>query len=304
MKRIAALALILAANQAAAQTECDSVSFSDVGWTDITTTTSAAKQVLEALGYDVDVSVLSVPVTFASLASGDRDVFLGNWLPAQESAIRKYLDDGSIELVNENLTGTIYTLAVPAYTYDKGLQTYADIAEFGDDLDYTIYGIEPGNEGNAYLVSLIDENKFDLGDFKVRESSEQGMLSQVRRAYDREEDVVFLGWAPHPMNANFDLKYLPGGEDFFGGEGAVNTVTRKGFVEECPNVGKLLEQMDFTMDMENEVMGKILDDGEDPDEAVQAWVSAHPDILDGWLEGVITTSGEPGLPAVKEAFGL
>ncbi|WP_424931121.1 choline ABC transporter substrate-binding protein [Amaricoccus macauensis] len=304
MKRTAALALILAAGQASAQTACDSVSFSDVGWTDITTTTSAAKQVFEALGYDVDVSVLSVPVTFAALSSGDTDVFLGNWLPAQEGAIGPYLDEGSIETVNTNLEGTIYTLAVPAYTYDKGLQSYADISKFAEELDETIYGIEPGNEGNAYLVSLIEEDKFGLGEFEVRESSEQGMLSQVRRAYDREEDVVFLGWAPHPMNANFDLEYLPGGEDFFGGEGVVNTVTRKDFVAECPNAGKLLEQMDFTMEMENTVMGAILDDGEDPDDAVQAWIKENPAILDSWLEGVTTTDGEPGLPAVQEAFGL
>lgn len=304
MKRTATLALILAATQASAQTSCDSVSFSDVGWTDITTTTSAAKQVFEALGYDVDVSVLSVPVTFASLSGGDTDVFLGNWLPAQESSIRPYLDEGSIETVNTNLEGTIYTLAVPAYTYEKGLQTYADIASFADELDETIYGIEPGNEGNVYLVSLIEEDKHGLGNFEVRESSEQGMLSQVRRAYDREEDVVFLGWAPHPMNANFDLEYLTGGEEFFGGEGVVNTITRKGFVEDCPNAGKLLQQMDFTMEMENSVMGAILDDGENPDDAALAWIQENPSILDGWLEGVTTTSGEPGLPAVKEAFGL
>jgi glycine betaine/proline transport system substrate-binding protein len=304
MKRTAALALILLAGQANAQTACDAVSFSDVGWTDITTTTSAAKQVFEALGYGVKVSVLSVPVTFAALSSGDTDVFLGNWMPSQESAIRPYLEDGSIESVNENLPGTIYNLAVPAYTYEKGLQSYDDLAEFADDLDGTIYGIEPGNEANAYLVGLIEEDKHGLGEFEIKESSEQGMLSQVRRAYDREEDVVFLGWAPHPMNANFDIEYLTGGEEFFGGEGIVHTVTRKGFVEDCPNAGKLLQQMDFTMEMENTVMGAILDDGEDPDAAVQAWIETNPSILDGWLEGVTTTEGEPGLPAVKEAFGL
>jgi glycine betaine/proline transport system substrate-binding protein len=304
MKRTAALALILMAGHASAQTACDSISFSDVGWTDITTTTSAAKQVFEALGYNVNVSVLSAPVTFAALASGDTDVFLGNWMPSQESAIRPYLEDGSIDSVNDNLTGTIYNLAVPTYTYEKGLKSYDDLATFADDLDQTIYGIEPGNEANVYLVGLIEEGKHGLGEFEIKESSETGMLSQVRRAYDREKDVVFLGWAPHPMNVDFDIQYLTGGEEFFGGRGVVHTVTRKGFVEDCPNAGKLLEQMDFTMDMENEIMGMILGDKMEPDTAVQEWISAHPSILDGWLEGVTTTSGEPGLPAVQEAFGL
>ena len=304
MLRSSALALVLIAGQASAQAQCDSVSFSDVGWTDITTTTSVAKQLFEALGYDVDVSVLSVPVTFASLSGGDIDVFLGNWMPAQSGAVQPYLDDGSIVSVHENLQGTIYTLAVPAYTYEKGLKDFADIAKFSEELDDTIYGIEPGNEGNDYLVSLTEANTHGLGEFEVKESSEQGMLSQVRRAVDRDEDIVFLGWAPHPMNVNFDLKYLTGGEEFFGGEGVVNTLTRKGLVEECPNVGKLLTQLDFDLGMESEIMGSILNDGEDPDEAVLAWITANPGVLDAWLDGVTTTGGEEALPVVKSAFGL
>nr|WP_246002397.1 choline ABC transporter substrate-binding protein [Pacificibacter maritimus] len=306
MLRTTAIALALAATTgtAFADTACESVSFSDVGWTDITTTTSIAKHLLTGLGYDVDVSVLSVPVTFASLSGSDVDVFLGNWMPAQNGAVEKYLEDGSIESINVNLTGTNYTLAVPAYTYEKGLKDFADIAKFADELDETIYGIEPGNEGNDYLVSLAEANTHGLGEFEVKESSEQGMLSQVRRAYDRGEDVVFLGWAPHPMNVNFDLKYLTGGEEFFGGEGVVNTLTRKGFVQECPNVGKLLTQLDFTMSMESEIMGAILNDGEDADDATKAWITANPTVLDAWLDGVTTTAGDEGLSAVKTSLGL
>jgi len=294
----------LAASTSMAFAQCDEVVFSDVGWTDITTTTSATKQVLEALGYEVDVKVLSVPVTFASLEKDDVDVFLGNWIPAQNAAIKPYLDSGEIEQVAVNLEGTKYTLATPTYAYDAGLKSYADIHKFADELDNKIYGIEPGNEGNGYLVSLTEENKYDLKDFEIIESSEQGMLAQVARAYEKKEPVVFLGWEPHPMNANFDLKYLPGGEDFFGGEGQVYTTTRKGYVEECPNVGKLLTNLKFTLPMENEIMGAILDDGEDADDATMAWMKAHPEVLDTWLDGVTTKDGEPGLAAVKSAFGL
>ncbi len=257
---LSALALLAAASPALSQESCTSVSLSDVGWTDITATTSAAKQVLEALGYEVDVQVLSVPVTFEALSSGDLDVFLGNWMPSQQSAIQPYLDDGSIETVGVNLEGTKYNLAVPAYLYDQGLQSYEDMAEFQEALNGEIYGIEPGNEGNTYLISLTESGGPFEG-FEVVESSEQAMLAQVRRAVDNEEPVVFLGWEPHPMNANFPLKYLEGGDDFFGGQGNVYTVTRKGFSQECPNVAKLLQNMKFTLPMENEMMGLMLDEG-------------------------------------------
>lgn len=299
---VCAAALVLSAVPAMAA--CDKVTFSDVGWTDITTTTAATKLVLDALGYDVDIKILSVPVTFSALESGDIDVFLGNWMPAQTSAITPYLDAGSIEAVSVNLEGTKYTLAVPTYTYEAGLKTYADIAKFRDELDEKIYGIEPGNEGNAYLVSLTEEDKFGLKGFSIVESSEQGMLAQVERAVKKEEPVVFLGWEPHPMNANFSLKYLTGGEDFFGGEGVVHTVTRKGYTAECPNIAKLLTNLKFTLPMENEIMGAILNDGADPADAATAWIKNNPSVLDGWMDGVTTKDGGEGLAAVKSSLGL
>ena len=301
---LSALALVAAAGPALAQAECREVVLSDVGWTDITTTTSVAKQVMQALGYDVNVKVLSLPVTFASLENDDLDAFFGNWMPSQTAALTPYLESGEIEQVAVNLEGTKYNLAVPTYTYEEGLQSYDDLQKFEDELDATIYGIEPGNEGNAYLIGLTETGANGLGNFEVKESSEQGMLSQVRRAVDRNEPIVFLGWEPHPMNANFDIRYLKGGEEFFGGEGQVHTVTRKGFSEECPTLGTLLKQMKFTLPMENEIMGLILDEGQQADAAVRTWIGEHPDVVDPWLEGVTTVDGEPGLPAVKKAFGI
>jgi glycine betaine/proline transport system substrate-binding protein len=283
---------------------CDTVSFSDVGWTDITTTTSIAKHILTALGYKVDVKILAVPVTYASLKSGDVDVFLGNWMPAQSGEIKPYLDKGEVESIAVNLEGTKYTLAVPTYTYDAGLKEFKDIVKFSKELDNKIYGIEPGNEGNAYLVKLTKENTHELSKFNVVESSEQGMLAQVKRAYAAKKPVVFLGWEPHPMNSNFSLKYLKGGEEFFGDEGVVNTVTRKGFSADCPNVAALLKNMKFTLAMENQIMGNILDDGMEADKATAAWLKANPTVLTPWMAGVTTKDGKPGLDAVKAKLGL
>ena len=61
------------------------VRFSDVGWTDVTATTALVTQLLRTIGYSPTITVLSVPVTFASLQNNDIDVFLGNWMPAQEA---------------------------------------------------------------------------------------------------------------------------------------------------------------------------------------------------------------------------
>ena len=194
---LSALALSAIASQAVAN--CDSVTFSDVGWTDITATTAATTVLLEALGYDTDVKVLSVPVTYTAMAEGDIDVFLGNWMPTMEADIAPFREAGTVETVRENLEGAKYTLAVNKAAKDMGIADFADIAANADALEGKIYGIEPGNDGNRLIQSMIDGDAFGLSGFEVVESSEQGMLAQVARATDKGEPVIFLGWEPHPM---------------------------------------------------------------------------------------------------------
>ena len=43
---------------------CDKIVFSDVGWTDITATTATSALILNALGYETEIKLLSVPVTY------------------------------------------------------------------------------------------------------------------------------------------------------------------------------------------------------------------------------------------------
>ena len=296
---------ILAAAPALA--DCDTINFSDVGWTDITATTAATTVVLDALGYETDIKVLSVPVTYTSMANKDIDVFLGNWMPTMEADIAPYREAGTVDTVRANLEGAKYTLAVNKVAADLGITSFDTIAAQAEALEGKIYGIEPGNDGNRLIQSMIDDGAFGLNDFEVVESSEQGMLAQVARADRRGEPVVFLGWEPHPMNANFDLTYLEGGDDWFGpnlGGATVYTNTAAGFVEECPNVGKLLGNLEFTLAMENEIMGAILDDGQDPDQAAMAWLTANPDALGSWLDGVTTKDGGDAVAAVKGKLGL
>lgn len=302
--RLTALAAAaLAAGPAFA--DCTSVTFSDVGWSDITATTAVATTLLDALGYETNTLVLSVPVTYTSMANGDVDVFLGNWMPTMEADIAPYREAGTVDTVRRNLTGAKYTLATNAAGAELGITDFAKIAAQAEALDGKIYGIEPGNDGNRLILDMIESDAFGLSGFEVVESSEQGMLSQVARADRRDEPVVFLGWEPHPMNAAYDMTYLSGGDDWFGpnfGLAEVYTNTRAGFVTECPNLGAFLNNLEFTLAMENEIMGAISTDGAMPEAAATAWLSANTDAISPWLEGVTTADGGDAMAAVTAAL--
>ncbi|QLF71058.1 choline ABC transporter substrate-binding protein [Peteryoungia desertarenae] len=304
---VSMLAIGAAPAMAAEAESCSTVRFSDVGWTDITATTAVASVIAEALGYEAETSLLSVPVTYSSLKNNDIDVFLGNWMPTMEADIAPYREDKSVEIFGPNLEGAKYTLATNAAGAALGIKDFSDIAKHKDALEGNIYGIEPGNDGNRLIMDMIDNNQFELGEFEIVESSEQGMLAQVARAVKDEKPIVFLGWEPHPMNSNFELTYLSGGDDVFGpdfGGATIFTNTRAGYVAECPNIGKFITNLRFSLQMENEIMGKILNEGKEPEAAAIEWLKANPGPVAPWLAGVTTKDGGDPLPAVKAALGL
>jgi glycine betaine/proline transport system substrate-binding protein len=280
---------------------CKSVRFADVGWSDIAATTGLASVVLEGLGYKPTVTMASVPITFAGIKSKQIDAFLGYWNPSMTPIIEPFVKAGQIKVLDQaNLVGAKYTLAVPAYLYDKGLKSFSDIAKFEKELDGKIYGIESGNDGNALIQGMITKNEFGLKGFKMVESSEAGMLAEVQRATRGNKAIVFLGWEPHPMNIQMKLKYLEGGDAVFGpnlGEAKVFTAIPTTYEARCPNVAALLKNLQFSTGMENTVMLSIVDKAK-PMQAAKTYLKKNPRVLDGWLKGVKTFSGQEGLPAV------
>lgn len=297
------LGLAPLAAQAGDPASCRTVKLSDIGWTDVTSTTATAALILKDLGYRPKIDLLSVPVTYASMKNKNIDVFLGNWMPSMTADIKPFKADHSVDVIRANLTGAKYTLAVPTYTYDKGLKDFSDIQKFAGPLHDKIYGIEPGNDGNRHVLDMIHKNMFGVGHFQLVESSEQGMLAEVARAVRDHKPIVFLGWEPHPMNQEFKMSYLTGGDALFGpnyGEATVYTNTRAGYVKQCPNVGKFLQNLSFTLPMEDTMMGMILTKHMDPAVMVKTYLKAHPDVLKPWLQGVTTFDGKPGLPVVQK----
>ncbi|MDN3695849.1 choline ABC transporter substrate-binding protein [Vibrio cortegadensis] len=287
----------------AAANQCETVRFSDVGWTDITATTAVTTELLKGMGYKTKIDLLSVPVTYSSMANGDIDVFLGNWMPTMEGDIAKYREAGTVETVRANLEGAKYTLAVPKYVYDAGVKSFADLAKYSDKFKGRIYGIEPGNDGNRLIQSMIDSDAFGLKEFSLVESSEAGMVSQVSRAVRRNQWIAYLGWAPHPMNSNVEMEYLSGGDDFFGpnyGGANVYTNVRHDYLSECKNVGQLLQNLNFTLEMENELMEAILNQSVKPEKAAQKWIAENPQQVELWLKNVKSQTGESAQKAVTQ----
>ncbi|MDX1726083.1 MAG: choline ABC transporter substrate-binding protein [Pseudomonas sp.] len=306
MKRLNALAagclltLVSSPLLAAEDASCQKVRIGVVGWTDVVATTAVAAELLEGLGYSTTQTQASQQIIFAGIQKQQIDVFLGYWKPIMDDNIKPFLAKKAVRVAPEpSLNDAIAVLAVPTYSAEAGLKTFADIARFKEQLDGKIYGIEAGSGANTAIKKMIDSNQFGLGDFKLIESSEAAMLTAVTRAVKNNKPVVFFGWKPHPMNIQMPITYLSGSEDLFGpndGAATVSTVTAPDYAQRCPNADRLLSGLRFTSAQEAELMQPIMA-REAPDKVARAWIKANPAVVKDWLAGVTSFDGSSSADA-------
>ncbi|KJH83702.1 choline ABC transporter substrate-binding protein [Pseudomonas sp. KSR10] len=286
---------------AADDASCQEIRLGAVGWTDVVATTAVASELLGRLGYETTQTQASQQIIFAGIQKNQIDAFLGYWKPIMDDNIKPFLDRDAVKVAPEpSLDDAIAILAVPTYTAEAGLKTFADIARFKDQLDGKIYGIESGSGANTAIQKMIDEDQFGLGEFTLVESSEGAMLTAVKRAVRAEKPVLFFGWKPHPMNIQLSITYLTGSENVFGpndGAATVSTVTAPDFAQRCPNADRLLTGLRFTSAQEAELMAPIMD-RQAPDQVARAWLKANPEVVKAWLAGVTSFDGKSGADAV------
>lgn len=299
MKRfVLALVLALSFSLASAQ----EVSFGYVEWPGVTVKTHVASEILSTLGYDTEMSSLSVPLVLRGVASGDLDAFLGVWVPSMNGLIDPYFDEGSVTQIAVNLNETVYRPAVPTYVYEAGVTSLADLTAYSERFEQDFYAIEPGNDGNQIMLDAVANGTYGLSDWEIVESSTEAMLAAVGRATDREEWIVFLAWSPHWMNAVYDIRYLDDPEGIWGSDGYVATVMNTESMEAMPNVTQFLAQLQVTPEMQNLWIDRYSRQGGDPAEVARTWISENLDVVLQWADGVTTASGDPASDVLSARF--
>ena len=142
------------------------------------------------------------------VGSGDLDAFQDVWLPNHAQLLSEV--EGDVVQLGDWYQGQIeFGIAVPSYMTD--VTTMGDL---NPSNVHQIYGIEPG----SVIMERIPEEVEPVYNLqpKLVESRPAGMLSEVDRLYNEEEEFAFIGWRPHGMNRVYDFKYLEDPQDALG----------------------------------------------------------------------------------------
>lgn len=159
---------------------------------------------------------------------------------------------------------------------------------YGEELEYTITGIEPGAGITGQTQSVLEEYE-NLEGWELLESSTVGMLGSLDEAIKNEEPIIITGWTPHWKFSKYDLKFLDDPKGVYGGEEDINTIVRKGLEEEMPNAYKILDQFNWEpADMEAVMFAAQEVSFE---EAVSQWIEENQAKVDEWVEGTEKVDG-------------
>ena len=280
----------------------ETINFGTVDWPEAIAKTNVASTVVDALGYETDISEVSVPLVFQGLETGDLDVFVEAWFPTMQTNMDE-IDQESVTSAATNLPEATFSVAVNREACDAGVTSHEDLDQFADRFEAggtpTIYGIEPGNDGNQVVIDMIENDTYGLGDWEIVESSTNGMLSEVESRVDEGEWVAFTGWEPHWMNNRFDMCLLEDPEEAWGGTSHVETLLNAEFAEGNPELDKFFGQMIVNKDIQANLIDQIDNSGKEPEQVALDWLNENTELTDQWLDDVKAADGTDGAEALK-----
>ncbi|MEV7611016.1 glycine betaine ABC transporter substrate-binding protein [Microbacterium sp. NPDC089320] len=249
-------------------------------WTDGLSTAYLLQDQLEKIGYTVEMKTLTeAGPLYTGLAQGDVDIYPSAWPELTHAEYMKtYGED--IEDLGAYYDNAKLTIAVPEYS---DLNSIEDLAGQSAALDGKIYGIEPGAGLTAQTQKMMPEYGLD-SEYELVTSSTAAMLTELKSATDKQEDIVVTLWRPFWANDAFPLKDLEDPKGAMGESEALHFLGTKGFAEEFPEAAELIEQIR----LDDEQYGSLEDmvvneygEGNEAD-AIDAWLEEHGDDFD-WV---------------------
>jgi glycine betaine/proline transport system substrate-binding protein len=168
---------------------------------------------------------------------------------------------------------TAYGIAVPYY---MDVRSLPELEEAGTDM---IIGIEPGAAFHPQITDQVIPG-YDL-ETKLVESSTPAMLSELEKAYEMREPIVFLGWSPHWMNTRYDFRYLEDPRDLqgkFNDPSEISTIVNDGLPEDDPVAYEFIRSISLSKEQVNQMEADI-NEAQDPDAGVKAWLEDNRSVV-------------------------
>jgi len=272
---------VLAAGCSGLGSEGKEITLGYIGWDESVAVSTLTKVLLEEeLGYEVELERSNVAVVkqvFRGVAEDNLDAFQDVWIPNQKHYLSEVEDD--VEYLDPWFKGkTAQGIAVPYY---MDIRSLSELDQAGTDM---IIGIEPGSAVQPQIYNKVIPG-YDP-DMKLVEGSTPSMLSELEKAYEMREPIVFFGWSPHWMNTRYDFRYLEDPRDLqgdFNNSAEISSIVNADLPEDDPTAYAFIRAVSLDEELINQLEADINEAG-DPDRGVKAWLEDNRDVVQPWID--------------------
>ncbi|TFB19607.1 glycine betaine ABC transporter substrate-binding protein [Filobacillus milosensis] len=252
--------------------------FGQTSWTSTEAPTQIAKQILEEVGYEVEIKLLDQPVIWEGMKNEEVDFFMDAWLPYTEEKLwNEYKDD--LQKVSTSYEEVPLGWVVPEYVEEE---TIEDLEGKAEKFDGEIVTIGEGAGIVQLSNSVMNDEDYNLEGFELLPSSEAAMMGVIESKYDNKEPFIITGWRPHSMFAKYDLKFLEDTQGHLKYDN-VYVLSYKGIEEKYPEAYEILSQWNIEVSELEEMMSAYEEEGKSFEDSAAEWIEENRDTVDKWI---------------------
>jgi glycine betaine/proline transport system substrate-binding protein len=272
---LAAAAIVGMTSMGAYAQEDKTIKIGTMSWEDLTPITAITQRVLEQAGYTVEVTSFSEwGIAYAALVKGDTQIMTSQIDYAAHDYWERNKAD--LEKISPVSHGLFQAIAVPKYVTIDSLEQLNDNA---DKFNFQIIGIEPGSGLMQDAAEAMTE--YGITNLQLIPGSTAAMTAALKSATDRQEWIAVAVWEPSWMVQRYDTKWLADPKGVFPPPQGYYWIGQKGFSESHPHAREIIAGI-FLPLADNNAINSAVNDGQTLDEAVDAWMAAHEELVARW----------------------
>ena len=260
-------------------------------WNGSAANIAVAAQLLEHLGYEVEVTDLDENAQWSAINTGELHASLEVWPSGHAQNRVDFIDNPDGNVVDAGLLGPIGKIGwwMPAYMVEQ----YPALATAEGFQDPELAGLfataETGDLGQilhgdpswvTFEQDIIDDLGLNLE--IVYAGSEEALLAAFDGAFARDEPVLSYFWTPHSAFNTFDLVELELPPEYYGSEDLFKIVWA-GLEEGAPAAWTLLHNFNYATADQVTMLAAIEGEGMSVEDAAAAWIAANEATWSAWL---------------------
>lgn len=249
-------------------------------------TAAVVSQVLQRLGYEVQISHAAHEANFSLLHSGAVDMLASAWLPHSHGV---YLQSVNSDVATREL-GLHYQpyalWGVPEYVPASAVSKLEDLLKpaVAARMQKIIQGIGPGAGISRFSLRIFERYSLAKAGYEFRNGSEQDCANAFKRLVAAGEWGVVPLWHPQFLHHRHTIRALKDPEGLLGAvDRAVLLVREDRLALLMPEHIQVLDNIRLSNAIVAELDYAINCDQQDADSAAVDWLNRNPQTLASWL---------------------